>query len=398
MRAAAGRINPANPSKPPQSKVKQIVQMVIGLALAAALLIWGLPYFAQTTWADMWQIIRTIPLGPGAALFLLVLLGLYFYTFTFTGALPGLTHGKALIVNLCGSSVANLLPGGGAAGLAATVTILRSWGFTRRDVSTMAIVTGVWNLLARLVLPVFAIGLLIRGSDDVPTVLKDAALAGLVGGGAIIVIFIAILASERAAQVVGAAVDRFLTFILRRRRKRWSVSVEALVSDIRARTSDVVRGGWLPMTLGMVGFFGVYFVLFVLCLWLVGVTNLFYGQMFAAYAIGRLLTAVGVTPSGLGVTETATAAALVAWGANPAAAAAGVVIFALYTHLSEVPLGALGWVLWSASEKSETPPPQSMSARGGPVKYQPLAIIAEGAGEAPGETAPDTADPSPDVH
>ena len=53
-----------------------------------------------------------------------------------------------------GSSVGNLLPGGGAAGLAATYTICRSWGFSRRDISTSAIVTGVWNVLARVALPV----------------------------------------------------------------------------------------------------------------------------------------------------------------------------------------------------------------------------------------------------
>ena len=94
------------------------------------------------------------------------------------------------------------------------------------------------------------------------------------------------------------------------------MSVRALVIDLRTRINDVVRTGWLSMTLGLAGFFAVYFVLFVLCLRITGV-EMFYGQVFAAYAIGRLLTAVGVTPGGLGVTETATAAALVAWARRP---------------------------------------------------------------------------------
>ena len=62
---------------------------------------------------------------------------------------------------------------------------------------------------------------------------------------------------------------------------------------------------------------------------------------------GELLTAVGVTPGGLGVTETGTAAALVAWGADPAASMAGVVLFSIFTHFMEIPLGALGWIAWS---------------------------------------------------
>ena len=34
---------------------------------------------------------------------------------------------------------------------------------------------------------------------------------------------------------------------------------------------------------------------------------------------------------------------------------AGVVLFSIFTHLMEVPLGALGWLLWTASPKVEPP-------------------------------------------
>ena len=32
-------------------------QVVIGLGLAAVLLIWGLPHFAKTTWSEIWGVI-----------------------------------------------------------------------------------------------------------------------------------------------------------------------------------------------------------------------------------------------------------------------------------------------------------------------------------------------------
>jgi uncharacterized membrane protein YbhN (UPF0104 family) len=128
--------------------------------------------------------------------------------------------------------------------------------------------------------------------------------------------------------------------------------VRSLVVDLRARINDVVRSGWLSMTLGLVGFFGVYYLLFLLCAHTTGV-DLPYGQLFAAYAIGRLLTAVGVTPGGLGVTEAATTVALVGWGASSTEAAAAVVLFSVYTHFMEIPLGALGWLAWSVSPKKE---------------------------------------------
>jgi uncharacterized membrane protein YbhN (UPF0104 family) len=52
------------------------------------------------------------------------------------------------------------------------------------------------------------------------------------------------------------------------------------------------------------------------------------------------------------VTETGTAAALVAWGADPAASMAGVVLFSIFTHLMEIPLGAIGWLAWSIMPKA----------------------------------------------
>ncbi len=347
-----------------RSRTRQLIQAGVGLALATVLLVWGLPFFAKTTWGDIWGVVRTVPWS--AVLFYqgAMLVGLWCYTFTFTGALPGLGHFKALIVNLCGSSVSNLLPGGGAAGLAATYAILRSWGFTHRATSTAAIVTGVWNLLARIALPIIAIFALWVGNQDLPQALADAAVAGLITGLLILAAFVSVLSSERAALALGRAVDRVVVPL--RRRQTHPTSVEDFVRDLRLRSADVIAHGWVRMTLGMVGFFGFYYVLFVLILRGTGV-SLPLGILFGAFAIGRLLTAVGVTPGGLGVTETATVAALVAWGAPPASAAAGVVLFSIFTHLMEVPLGGIGWLLWSLSTKVEPPPEGSEAARVGYV-------------------------------
>ncbi|MEO5981376.1 MAG: lysylphosphatidylglycerol synthase domain-containing protein [Pedococcus sp.] len=330
-----------------RARGRTVLQGVLGLGLAAALLVWGLPRVSNVTWPQIWAVLRGVPATTALLLFVGVVIGLYCYTFTLTGSLHGLRQWQALIVNVAGSSVGNLLPGGGAAGLAATYTICRSWGFSRRDISTSAIVTGVWNVLARIALPLIAILALLAGRDsDVPSALADAAVAGALSGVLILGTFVAILVSERAAVGIGQGVDKVIGRLWPRR----TMNVRSLVVDLRARISDVVRTGWLSMTLGLVGFFGVYFVLFLVCMHATGV-DLFYGQLFAAYALGRLLTAVGVTPGGLGVTEAATAAALIAWGAGPAEAVAGALLFSVYTHLMEIPLGALGWLAWSVSPK-----------------------------------------------
>lgn len=337
----------AAPAGPRRIPVKRVVQAVVGLGLAAVMLIWGLPYFAQTSWGEVFGVLGTVHPAQALLFTALVVAGLYCYTFVMVGAMPGLSHPRALILNLCGSSVSNLLPGGGAVGLAATYTIAKSWGFSAARVTTMAVVTGVWNVLSRAALPIIAIFGLSWGATDLPPRMKEAAWAAIITGGIVLAVFVLAVATDRGARLAGSTVDRGIRLVRRSHTDR----VETTLADLRSRIADTVQTGWLKMTLGMVGFFGLYYVLFLLCTRATG-TDLPFGQLFAAYAIGRLLTAVGVTPGGLGVTETGTAAALVAWGADPAAAMAGVVLFSIFTHLMEVPLGALGWLAWSLMPKA----------------------------------------------
>ena len=246
-----------------------------------------------------------------------MLVGLWSYTFCITGSLHGLTpqqgaHRQPL-------RVLGLQPPAGRRGRRARrhVRICRPWGFSRRATSTSAIVTGVWNVMARIALPVVAIGALWFGGVTLPDALTDLAVAGMVTGLGILATFVAVMASERAAQAIGRGLDRVLGPLLRRPSGADSpMSIDELVHDLRARINDVVGSGWWSMSLGMIGFFGAYYVLFVLVMRETGVI-LPLNLLFAAFAIGRLLTAVGITPGGVGVTETATAAVLVALGGRP---------------------------------------------------------------------------------
>ena len=341
------------PPRDAHKRPRQIAQFVVGIGLAVVLLVWGLPYFGKTSWGEIWESMRVVSLTHVLGFQLLMLAGLYCYTFTLTGALPGLTHTKALILNLCGSSVSNLLPGGGAVGLAATYAMCRSWGFTNRATSTMAIVTGVWNVMARLALPVIAIVTLWWGNRDLPDALRDAALAGMVTGAIVMGLLIAAIASEAQSVRFGRGLDRVLAPLLRRRGT--TTSIASVIADVRSRVIGTVRHGWLQMTLGMVGFFGLYYVLFVWVLHATGVQRPL-GILFAAYAINRLVTSVGITPGGIGITETVTITVLVGWGAEPSATGAGVLLFSVITHVMEVPLGGIGWLAWTASTKGKTPP------------------------------------------
>ena len=114
-----------------------------------------------------------------------------------------------------------------------------------------------------------------------------------------------------------------------------------------------MRTGWLPMTLGTLGYFVMYFVLFWLCLHICGlVTGV--GTLLAAFALGRLLTSVAVTPGGLGVVEAGSVALLVAMGADPAQAASGILLFTIFTHVLEIPFGVVAWLVVAVGPRPET--------------------------------------------
>ena len=342
---------------------RQVIQGLLGLGVAVGLLGWGLPLFVGTTWAEVFDKLRQIGLGTALQLLALMLSGLWLYTFMLTGSLPGLSHPKALILNVCSSSVGNLLPGGGAAGVAATYGMCRSWGFSRRDISTSVIVTGVWNVLGRVALPVIGAGVLLTDASNLPrSVVRGGAIGAVVGLG-LLCVFIAVIVSGPAATVIGRGLDKALQPLWRRSRASRDLTIDELVHDLRGRLTAVVRTGWPSMTFGLVGFFGIYYLLFWLCLDAAHV-HVTPAHMFAAYTVGRLLSTVGFTPGGIGVTEPLTAAVLIGFGANPAAATAGVVLFSIYVHLLEIPLGAIGWVVWGVSRKKSPTPGPSLEATG----------------------------------
>lgn len=345
----------ADPAAFPRSTRRQVLQAVSGVVLAGVIIGWGLPHLADTSWAHIGTHLGRLGWRNGAELFWWVVLGLWTYTFTLTGSLPGLSHPRALVLNVAGSSASNLLPGGGAAGVAATYLILKSWGFRTAAISSSVIVSGVWNIVARLAMPLLGMALLSSGTA-LPTGVRRGALIGGIIGLGIVAVFVGILISPELTRRLARRLQRAQGQRLNARRARTgraAVDIEAVLIDQRRRLAAVSAHGWLPMTVGVVGFLGIYFVLFARTMSVVGV-HLPVTELFAAYALGRLLTAVGVTPGGLGVTEAGTMAALVFWGADRPAAAAGVLIFAIFTHVLEVPLGALGWLAWWVMPKVPT--------------------------------------------
>jgi uncharacterized membrane protein YbhN (UPF0104 family) len=253
------------------------------------------------------------------------------------------------MLNAAGSSVSNILPFGGAAGVALTFAMCRSWGFRTGPVAVSAVVTGVWNFLVKLLLPVIGIFALLYAGQVPDKRLGTAAILGCAFLLGIVAALVLALYSESAA-------ERLQEFLLRlaeklpRRLVKPGRRIAGAVLRLRHTTLSVLRTGWLGLTIGMFAYVVLQWVLFAAVLWATGVlgsgTGFGWAEAVAAFALNRILTTAVVTPAGTGISETGTAALLWHLGADPASASAAVLLYMLFTHTLEIPLGGAAGAWW----------------------------------------------------
>lgn len=322
---------------------RDALSSVLGLVLVVVLIAFGLPHFLGTSWAEIGTQLARVRPGTALAMAGLLLGGLLCYTWVLIGSLPGLRHLQALKANAVSSLVANVLPLGGALGLALTFLMFRTWDFRKREISSSLLVTGLWNVLARIALPVIGCLVFVAGPVDAPqVVVRGAWVAGLVGA-ALIVVSSVMIFSDRVA----AGVSRVLHAVLApfSATVRQGRGIDHVITDQRRRIESVVRSGGLRMTLGMVGMFALLFGLYWLAARVVGL-EVSLAALLCAYTFRQLLTVFAVTPGGLGITEVGTAGLLVLLGGDAGAASATALLYAIYAHLLVVPVGVLALASW----------------------------------------------------
>lgn len=348
--AENGEENGGGPTLPPLGW-KDILRSVVGLLLVVLLIAYGLPFFLDTSWAEIWAQLSRVRLGAALAMAGLLVGALVSYTWVLTGSLPGLGNRQGFQANAVSSLVANVLPLGAAIGFALQFMMFRSWGFLKREISSSLLVTGLWNLLARIALPVIGCLVLVAGPIDAPRIVINGALvAGAVGTGVLVVAALMVFSDTVSAYLV-RLVHTVAGWFGRGTRLR---SIDQVITDQRHRVASVVRTGGLEMTLGMTGQFVLLFGLYWFAARSVGL-DLPLPELVAAYTFRQMLTAVAITPGGLGVTEVGTAGLLVILGGSAGAASATALLYAIYAHLVVVPFGVAALVAWRVEGRRSTP-------------------------------------------
>jgi putative heme transporter len=272
---------------------------------------------------------------------------------------------------MTGGAIANTLPAGGALAVGMTVAMFSSWGFTGSEIALSILVSGVWNNFVKLGLPVVALAILaLQGA--VGKGLLTAALIGVGVLAAAVALFAAMLSSREMAFRVGRTLGRAAS-ALRRLVRRGPVSDwgEAAVR-FREDTIDLLRGRWPWLTVAsLLSHLGLYLVL-LLALRHVGVSNaeVSWAAVLGAFAFVRLLSAIPITPGGLGVVELGLTGGLVFAGGDPEQVLAAVLVWRALTWLPTLPAGLATYLYWRANrswrvhdEEVGTDPVASVSPR-----------------------------------
>jgi uncharacterized protein (TIRG00374 family) len=321
----------------------RVVEGVASLVLGVALLVWGVPLVAGADWSAIGATFSHLALWQVLALGVVWQLGLWVHTIALCAALPGLSSPRAWFLNQTGSAVSNVLPLGGAAGTVVNYSTCRVWGFSTPAFLRWAIVTNIWDTLGKLVVPGIAVLWLVAAGTSSPEVLVSAAVAGVVALVLLTVLTWWLLHRDVGARVLG----RFLDGLVRTLRVR-RLQDEHLADDavrFRREVAHLVRRAWVRLTVGKVAYALSQALLLWLCVtWLGGEATP--AVVFAAFAAERVLSMAVITPGATGLVEVGMTGTLVAFGVDPATAAAGVLLYRAFIIGLEIPVGGTALLWW----------------------------------------------------
>lgn len=345
---------PHPPQAPPTSRRRRGL-LAGSLSLLIVVGVFGLTFPRISSYAQQWRTITALT-WPGMLLITATATGSLAATWVMIWTfLPRLRFHQAAAVSLGSSAVANTVPAGGAVALGLTWRMLAGWGIGTQDFVRYTLVSGLWNVFARLGLPVIALLAVVMSGRPGGV---SAAMA-YCGAGALLIItaaFRILLRSERAALLAGQLLQRAERLGCGLARRRPSRRMADGVLRFRADTSALLAERGIRITVTtMLASIAPWPVLLV-CLRASGLTQ---GQVswqasLAAFAIVRLVTVLPITPGGLGIVELGLTAPLAAGlgGAASARVAAAVLLFRAVTYLPSVPLGALAYLWWRHTDRS----------------------------------------------
>ena len=332
---------------------KRILGGTGSIVVVVAVFVFVLPQFAS--YRDVLDVIRQLSWQDWLLLAGAVTLNLATFPPPWMAALPGLGFREAMAMTQASTALSIVSPAGAAVGMAASYSMLRSWKFGSAAVALAVAVAGIWNQLLNLAFPVVALALLTAQDQDQPA-LRTAALIGVVVLAVAVTAFALVLSRSEWAWRIGDLAARLANRLLRLVRRGPVEWGGASFARFRSQALGLLRRRWHVITIATLAGHLTVFVLLVVCLRVVGVSDseVTATQAFAAWALVRILGALPLTPAGVGIVEVGLTGALVAFGAPNAEAVAATLLYRALTVLPTLGLGLLAAATWRTHHKAES--------------------------------------------
>jgi uncharacterized membrane protein YbhN (UPF0104 family) len=323
----------------------------VSAALVTAAFGFALPHFAS--YSSVWATVHAMTWLDALLVFAAAAASMVSTWFMICSVLPSIRLREAAAVNLGSNAVANTLPAGGALAMGVSWAMLSSWGVSTAEYVLYTLVSGIWNVFARLGLPVLAVlvlltvgrpraGLIVAAAVGLAMLAAAAAALGL------------LIRSETFALRAGRALQRALALACRLLRRQASFDVPGSLLGFRGRAGVLIAGrGWRITATTAASNLTLWLVLLA-CLRGVGLSQaqVSWQTSLAAFASVRLLTVLPITPGGLGITELGLVGILAADAGHSAGHGAGaqvtaaVLLYRAVTYLPPIPLGAIACLTW----------------------------------------------------
>ncbi len=169
-RLAAPRTGPDRGTIPPaitrSRPGREFVRTAVSVVIVAAIFGFALPRFASyrsvlssmdaMTWPQA-LLVGTAAAASMASTWIMI-----------CSVLPSIRPREAAVVNLGSTAVANTMPAGGVLAMGVSWAMLSSWGIGTADYVLYTMVSGIWNVFARLGLPVLALLVLMTAAGPAP--------------------------------------------------------------------------------------------------------------------------------------------------------------------------------------------------------------------------------------
>jgi uncharacterized membrane protein YbhN (UPF0104 family) len=137
-------------------------------------------------------------------------------------------------------------------------------------------------------------------------------------------------------------------------------------------TINLIVARWLALSSSTIISHLMLYLVMLLALRFVGVSNdeVSWAQVLSVFAFGRLLTALPITPGGLGVVEVAYIAGIILAGRGHtttpvevfhAQATAAALVFRALTYGTQIPISGITYIIWKTNKRWRKPTAASVA-------------------------------------